>query len=126
MRPAGNKTCQSYPGSFGHETADATLYKSWNVTYVKNDWCWRTDPAAQHLAAFNVMRDALNVRSMVNPANGLLWFLVVVFGRGVADDSARAGGGALPVIVSIIRSSAKPTATATITFKCGGINSSKK
>ena len=31
------------------------------------------------------------------------------------DASARAGGGALPVIMSIIRSSAKPTTTATIT-----------
>ena len=32
------------------------------------------------------------------------------------DASARAGGGALPVIMSIIRSSAKPTTTATITY----------
>ena len=29
-----------------------------------------------------------------------------------------AGGGALPVTMSIIRSSAKPTTTATITFEC--------
>ena len=33
-------------------------------------------------------------------------------------DSARAGGGALPVIMSIIRSSAKPTTTATTTSEC--------
>ena len=31
--------------------------------------------------------------------------------RPRSHDSARAGGGALPVIVSIIRSSAKPTTT---------------
>ena len=31
---------------------------------------------------------------------------------------ARAGGGTLPVIMSIIRSSAKPTTTATITSEC--------
>ena len=43
-----------------------------------------------------------------------------VDGRQALDrqDSARAGGGALPVIMSIIRSSAKPTTTATTTSEC--------
>jgi len=37
-----------------------------------------------------------------------------------------AGGGALPVIMSIIRSSAKPTTTATITSECAVQSHQKK
>ena len=44
----------------------------------------------------------------------------------VSYDSARAGGGALPVIMSIIRSSAKSTTTATITFECAVQSLQKK
>lgn len=35
----GNLTCQKYPGSFGHEYQDATMYAEWGVVFVKNDWC---------------------------------------------------------------------------------------
>ena len=35
----GNLTCQSYPGSYGHEEQDAKLYAEWGVDFVKNDWC---------------------------------------------------------------------------------------
>ena len=51
-------------------------------------------------------------------------FLLIVIKWGSAEnrplsyDSARAGGGALPVIMSIIRSSEKPTTTATTTSEC--------
>jgi len=57
----GNKTCQAYPGSLGHEAQDVQLYEEWNVVFVKNDWCWRGyDNVTAHLNAFNAMRDALN------------------------------------------------------------------
>jgi len=59
----GPNTCQGYPGSLGHEKADAALYNQWNVVFVKNDWCWRQKDITSdtHLAAFNAMRDALAV-----------------------------------------------------------------
>lgn len=57
----GNLTCQRFPGSLGHETQDAALYKEWGVVFVKNDWCWHNEPSqSAHLDAFNAMRDALN------------------------------------------------------------------
>jgi hypothetical protein len=38
-----------------------TRYDAWNVSFVKNDWCWRVADVTveQHLDAFNAMRDAL-------------------------------------------------------------------
>merc|ERR1712003_567124 len=52
----GNFTCQHFPGSLGHEALDASLYASWNVVFVKNDWCWHdTKTTAEHLNAFNAM-----------------------------------------------------------------------
>lgn len=60
----GPKTCQGFPGSLGYETIDAQTYASWNVVYVKNDYCWHHEPSqAKHLNAFNAMRDALNQRA---------------------------------------------------------------
>ncbi|GAA1964212.1 hypothetical protein GCM10009838_21850 [Catenulispora subtropica] len=37
---AGTKTCAGYPGSLGHETADANLFASWGVDYLKYDNCY--------------------------------------------------------------------------------------
>ena len=36
---AGTKTCAGYPGTRGYEYQDARLYASWNVDYLKFDWC---------------------------------------------------------------------------------------
>jgi alpha-galactosidase len=36
---AGTATCAGYPGSYGHEQQDATLFASWGVDYLKYDWC---------------------------------------------------------------------------------------
>jgi alpha-galactosidase len=36
----GTQTCQGYPGSFGHERADAATFASWGVDYLKADWCY--------------------------------------------------------------------------------------
>jgi alpha-galactosidase len=36
---AGTKTCAGYPGTKGYEYQDARLYASWNVDYLKFDWC---------------------------------------------------------------------------------------
>ncbi len=36
---AGTATCAGYPGSYGHEQQDASLFASWGVDYLKEDWC---------------------------------------------------------------------------------------
>jgi len=36
---AGMKTCGGYPGSWGHEFQDALTFASWNIDYLKYDWC---------------------------------------------------------------------------------------
>jgi alpha-galactosidase len=36
---AGTATCAGYPGSYGHEQQDASLFASWGVDYLKYDWC---------------------------------------------------------------------------------------
>lgn len=36
---AGDRTCQGYPGSRGHEFLDARRFASWDVDFIKIDWC---------------------------------------------------------------------------------------
>src|SRR3984885_13227439 len=36
---AGTKTCAGYPGTRGYEYQDARLYTSWDIDYLKFDWC---------------------------------------------------------------------------------------
>lgn len=53
----GTLTCEGRPGSLNHELQDAKTYASWEIDYVKVDWCHAEglDPEAQY-ARF---RDAL-------------------------------------------------------------------
>jgi alpha-galactosidase len=55
---AGTKTCAGYPGGYQHEEADAKMYASWGVDYLKYDWC-----STEHMDAkerYKAMRDALH------------------------------------------------------------------
>jgi alpha-galactosidase len=36
---AGTTTCAGYPGSYGHYAQDAATFASWDVDYLKFDWC---------------------------------------------------------------------------------------
>ena len=36
---AGSQTCAGRPGGLGHEYQDALTYASWDVDYLKYDWC---------------------------------------------------------------------------------------
>ena len=36
---AGDRTCQGYPGSRGHEFVDARRFAGWDVDFIKIDWC---------------------------------------------------------------------------------------
>ena len=54
---AGSKTCAGYPGSRGYEYQDARSYASWDVDYLKYDWCNTSKLNAE--GAYMTMRDAL-------------------------------------------------------------------
>lgn len=54
---AGTQTCARRPGSRGFEQNDARRYASWDVDYLKYDWCYADGIAPQ--SAYGAMRDAL-------------------------------------------------------------------
>eukprot|EP00887_Chlorella_sp_A99_P006558 scaffold3.g6558.t1 len=56
---AGPLTCESFPGSRGHEGEDAATWASWGVDYLKYDNCFA--PASDWVVdRYTAMRDALN------------------------------------------------------------------
>jgi alpha-galactosidase len=70
---AGTATCAGYPGSYGHEQQDASLFASWGVDYLKYDWCnipFSSSPSQTHQQVaqtlYTRMRNALSAtgRSM--------------------------------------------------------------
>jgi len=54
---AGRKTCAGYPGTRGYEYQDARLYASWDVDYLKFDWCYADGINAKE--AYATMSSAL-------------------------------------------------------------------
>ncbi len=54
---AGKTTCNGFPGGRGHEFEDARLYASWEVDYLKYDWCDHGTADARE--TYRTMRDAL-------------------------------------------------------------------
>ena len=54
---AGNKTCEGYAASFGHEDTDAADFASWGVDHVKYDFCDCTGCDARD--AYTRMSEAL-------------------------------------------------------------------
>jgi alpha-galactosidase len=54
---AGTQTCAKRAGSLGFEEKDARQYASWDVDYLKYDWCSTDGLKAQD--AYAAMRDAL-------------------------------------------------------------------
>ena len=55
---AGTKTCAcKRPGGYGHEFQDARTYASWEVDYLKYDWCNTENQDAK--ISYTTMRDAL-------------------------------------------------------------------
>jgi alpha-galactosidase len=63
---AGSYTCAGFPGSAGHYLQDAKTLASWNVDYVKVDWC-HTPPQGPARQIYDQVRDALDAsgREMV-------------------------------------------------------------
>ena len=56
---AGAKTCQGRPAGLGHEYQDARTYASWDVDYLKYDWC-NTLPGQDARASYANIRQALD------------------------------------------------------------------
>lgn len=54
---AGTHTCAGRPGSKGFEKEDAESYASWNVDYLKYDWC--NTEGQEPIESYKLMRDAL-------------------------------------------------------------------
>lgn len=54
---AGYKTCGEFPGSLGYEYQDARQYASWEVDYLKYDWCFTGNQSAPD--DYRLMRNAL-------------------------------------------------------------------
>lgn len=40
---AGVMTCAGYPGSYEHEFVDAATFASWDVDFLKYDYCWESE-----------------------------------------------------------------------------------
>ncbi|MDO5517561.1 MAG: glycoside hydrolase family 27 protein [Clostridium sp.] len=43
---AGNLTCAGYPGSYEHEFVDAETFASWDVDFLKYDYCYHSNLVA--------------------------------------------------------------------------------
>jgi alpha-galactosidase len=56
---AGALTCQKRPAGLGHEYQDARTYASWNVDYLKYDWC-NTLPGQDARSSYANIRQALD------------------------------------------------------------------
>jgi len=54
---AGDRTCQGYPGSRGTEFLDARRFASWDVDFMKVDWCHTEGLEAR--AAFRTWSEAM-------------------------------------------------------------------
>jgi alpha-galactosidase len=57
----GPKACGGFEGSYGHEEQDAKLFASWDMDYLKYDWCTAGTKYTrdQYPAALKKMSDAL-------------------------------------------------------------------
>lgn len=56
---AGNKTCEGYPGSWGHAVQDAATFAAWGVDYLKYDYCGMPQERQAVEAAYRSMSVAL-------------------------------------------------------------------
>jgi alpha-galactosidase len=56
---AAEKTCGSYPGSFGFEEQDARRWASWGVDFLKYDYCNAPEDQGSALERYTRMGQAL-------------------------------------------------------------------
>ncbi|HEY3476429.1 MAG TPA: glycoside hydrolase family 27 protein [Anaerolineales bacterium] len=56
---AAEKTCAGYPGSFGFEDQDAQLWASWEIDFLKYDYCHAPQEQAVAIERYTRMGEAL-------------------------------------------------------------------
>ncbi len=56
---AGDKTCGEEVGSYGHERDDAATFASWDVDYLKYDYCFAPDNFQEAIRRYTEMGSAL-------------------------------------------------------------------
>lgn len=56
---AADKTCGSYPGSFGFEEQDAEMWASWGIDFLKYDYCFAPEDQATAIERYTRMGEAL-------------------------------------------------------------------
>ncbi len=57
---AAEKTCAGYPGSFGFEEQDAHLWASWEIDFLKYDYCYAPPDQATAIERYTRMGEALH------------------------------------------------------------------
>ena len=55
----GPKTCAGFEGSLGHEVQDGATFAQWGIDWLKYDLCTFKGSAAEQIAAYQKMHDAL-------------------------------------------------------------------
>jgi alpha-galactosidase len=85
----GPKACGGYEGSYGHEEQDAKLFASWDMDYLKYDWCTAGTVYTrdQYPAALRKMGDAL--------AHAGRPMVYSIHGRGAVWEYSKAQGANL-------------------------------
>ena len=56
---AAEMTCANYPGSYGFEAQDASLWASWGIDFLKYDYCHAPDDQATAVERYGNMGEAL-------------------------------------------------------------------
>ncbi len=84
---AADKTCGSYPGSFGFEEQDAKLWASWGIDFLKYDYCNAPEDQASAIERYTRMGDALR-----NSGREFLFSLCEWGGRAPHVWGRKAGG----------------------------------
>ena len=64
----GPKACGGSEGSYGHEEQDAKLFASWNIDYIKYDWCTAGTVYSQdqYPLVLKKMADAIGVARFIS------------------------------------------------------------
>ena len=85
----GPRTCEEYPGSYGHELQDARTFAAWGVDFLKYDWCGAKlvygaedlQPAYQHMG-----------EALVTTGRPVVYSICEYGDSGVETWGAKAGG----------------------------------
>lgn len=96
---AAEKTCASFPGSFGYEEQDAHLWASWGVDFLKYDYCFAPPEQEIAIERYTRMGSALQ-----NSGRDILFSICEWGGRTPSLWARKAGGHTWRVTGDVIDS----------------------